>query len=155
MPDEASPHQRPRKRLGQHFLTDRNVLARIADAADLGPADTVVEIGPGRGSLTDLLADRAGRLIAIELDRDLVPRLRARYADRPHVTIIEGDFLDLDAGALAKGPYILLGNVPYYITTPIVFKSLAPPPLIRWSQEVLAGAPLPCWGGTWAASRSP
>src|SRR5215212_8249250 len=101
MPDEGSPLQRPRKRLGQHFLTDRNVLARIADAADIGPADSVVEIGPGRGSLTDLLAERADRVIAIELDRDLVPRLRARYAERPHVTIVEGDFLDLDVAALA------------------------------------------------------
>lgn len=131
MPDEGSPPSRPRKRLGQHFLTDRNVLARIAGAAEVSESDTVVEIGPGRGSLTDLLAERAARVIAVELDRDLVPWLRARYADRPHVAIVEGDFLELDPAALAAGPYILIGNVPYYITTPIIFKSLAPPRPVR------------------------
>jgi 16S rRNA (adenine1518-N6/adenine1519-N6)-dimethyltransferase len=131
MPDEESPLGRPRKRLGQHFLTDRNVLARIADAAGIAATDTVVEIGPGRGSLTDILAERAARVIGVELDRDLVPWLRARYADRPHVTIVEGDFLELATDALADGPYVLVGNVPYYITTPIIFKSLAPPRPVR------------------------
>jgi 16S rRNA (adenine1518-N6/adenine1519-N6)-dimethyltransferase len=114
----------PLKRLGQHFLADRVALRRIADALDLSPNDTVVEVGPGRGALTDLLA---ARVIAIELDRALVPILRERYAAMPHVEIIESDVLKLDLGHVAGGPYVLAGNVPYYITTPIIFHALVPP----------------------------
>ncbi len=118
---------RPRKRFGQHFLRDRGVLARIADALAPAPGETVVEIGPGRGALTDLLAERATRLVAIEVDRDLAAHLRARYADRPHVEIVEADVLTVDLGALAGGEYVLAGNVPYYITTPILFHALRVP----------------------------
>lgn len=117
----------PRKRFGQHFLKDDRVLASIADALGDVREHTVLEIGPGRGALTDKLVDRAGRLIAIEVDRDLVAHLRARYAARPHVTIVEGDVLQQDLGALAGGPYVLAGNVPYYITTPIIFHALELP----------------------------
>lgn len=118
---------RPRKRLGQHFLVDRGALERIADALAPTDADTVVEIGPGRGALTDLLSRRAKRVVAIELDRDLVPYLRARYAVAGNVEVIERDVLDLDIAAVAGGDYLLAGNVPYYITTPILFQSLAAP----------------------------
>jgi 16S rRNA (adenine1518-N6/adenine1519-N6)-dimethyltransferase len=114
------------KRLGQHFLTDRGALARIADALEVTRDDVVVEIGPGRGALTDILVERAARVVAVEVDRQLIPWLRERYAGRP-VTVVEGDVLELDVGALASGPYLLAGNVPYYITTPILFKSLEPP----------------------------
>jgi 16S rRNA (adenine1518-N6/adenine1519-N6)-dimethyltransferase len=117
----------PRKRLGQHFLTDTRVLDRIADALEITKADTVIEIGPGRGALTDRLADRAGRLITIEVDKLLIPILRARYADRPHVSVIESDVLQLDLGAVAGGRYLLAGNVPYYITTPIIFHAMTRP----------------------------
>lgn len=117
----------PRKRFGQHFLKDDRVLDAIADALGDVRAHTVVEIGPGRGALTDKLVDRAGRLVAIEVDRDLVVHLRARYATRPHVEIVEGDVLQQDLGALAGGPYVLAGNVPYYITTPIIFHALELP----------------------------
>jgi ribosomal RNA small subunit methyltransferase A len=86
-----------------------------------------VEIGPGRGALTDRLAARAKRLVAIEVDRDLVQYLRARYADRPHVEIVEGDVLNSNLADLAGGPYVLAGNVPYYITTPIIFHALMVP----------------------------
>jgi 16S rRNA (adenine1518-N6/adenine1519-N6)-dimethyltransferase len=117
----------PRKRLGQHFLHDTRALDAIVEA--LGPLDgrTVVEIGPGRGALTDRLVLRAGRVVAVEIDRDLVPRLRARYADRPHVEIVEADVLRVSLGALADGPFVLAGNVPYYITTPILFHALEAP----------------------------
>jgi 16S rRNA (adenine1518-N6/adenine1519-N6)-dimethyltransferase len=117
----------PRKRFGQHFLRDNHVLDAIADA--LGPlaTRTVVEIGPGRGALTDRLAERAGRLIAIEVDRDLVTHLRARYAGRPNVEIVEADVLKVPLGDLAGEPYVLAGNVPYYITTPILFHALERP----------------------------
>jgi 16S rRNA (adenine1518-N6/adenine1519-N6)-dimethyltransferase len=115
------------KRLGQHFLHDRGVLERIADAVGAGPNDTVLEIGPGRGALTDLLALRAGHVIAIEVDRKLAPMLVAKYADRPQVQIVEADVLAVDLAELAGGPYRLVGNVPYYITTPIIFHALHAP----------------------------
>ena len=116
-----------RKSLGQHFLTDRRILGRIADALQLKGGETVLEIGPGRGALTDLLADRAGRLIAIEYDRALAELLRARYAKRGNVLVAEADVLAVSLGELAAGPYVLVGNVPYYITTPILFHALVPP----------------------------
>jgi 16S rRNA (adenine1518-N6/adenine1519-N6)-dimethyltransferase len=116
-----------RKSLGQHFLTDRRILGRIADALHLTGDETVLEIGPGRGALTDLLADRAGRLIAIEYDRALAELLRQRYAKRGNVLIAEADVLEVSLGELAAGPYVLVGNVPYYITTPILFHALARP----------------------------
>ena len=103
------------------------MLERIADALGITSADTVVEIGPGRGALTDLLCERAGRVVAIELDRDLVPYLRHRYAGKGNVEIIERDVLEIPLGDVAGGPYLLAGNVPYYITTPILFHALEPP----------------------------
>src|SRR3954470_23655905 len=102
-----------RKSLGQHFLTDRRILGRIADALQLQGGETVVEIGPGRGALTDLLADRAGRLVAVEVDRALAALLRERYARRGNVIIAEADVLEVSLGDLAAGPYVLVGNVPY------------------------------------------
>ncbi len=116
-----------RKSLGQHFLTDKRILGRIADALRLTGAETVVEIGPGRGALTDILAERAGRLVAIEYDRALAELLRRRYAKRGNVIIAEADVLEVSLGELAAGPYVLAGNVPYYITTPILFHALTPP----------------------------
>lgn len=116
-----------RKSLGQHFLSDPRILARIADA--LGPVHdtTVVEIGAGRGALTDQLRERARQVIAVEVDRALAELLRARYAGDDHVRIVEGDILRLPLGELAGGEYALVGNVPYYITTPIVFHALERP----------------------------
>jgi 16S rRNA (adenine1518-N6/adenine1519-N6)-dimethyltransferase len=123
----TEPRHRPRKRLGQHFLHDRRVLERIADAVAPEPGETIVEIGPGEGALTDLLATRATRLVAVELDRDLAARLRERYAAQPHVEIVEADVLDVSLAELAGGPFVLAGNVPYYITTPILFHALVAP----------------------------
>ena len=115
------------KKYGQHFLSDERILAGIVDA--LGPthADTVVEVGPGRGSLTDILVERSGRLIAVEIDRALTEHLRAKYRERPNVEIVQGDVLETDLHALAGQDFLLVGNVPYYITTPIVFKALEAP----------------------------
>lgn len=95
----------------------------------LGPLDgkTVVEIGPGRGILTDRLVERAARVVAVEVDRDLVAHLRARYAGQPHVEIVEADVLSVSLASLADGPFVLAGNVPYYITTPIIFHALQVP----------------------------
>jgi 16S rRNA (adenine1518-N6/adenine1519-N6)-dimethyltransferase len=120
-----------RKSLGQHFLTDPRILDRIAHAVALAPDETVVEIGPGRGSLTDALLSRAARVVAIEIDRKLVELLRERYANEPRLTIIEGDVLEVNLGELAGGAYALAGNVPYYITTPILFQALRQPRALR------------------------
>ncbi len=122
---------RAKKRLGQHFLSDPRLLGRIADALGATPQDTVIEIGPGRGSLTQQLLDRAGRVIAIELDRELIPILRERWKDEPRFTLIEGDVLEQDLGALAGGEYLLVGNVPYNITTPILFHAMKRPRPVR------------------------
>ena len=116
-----------RKSLGQHFLSDRRILTAIADALDLRGGETVVEIGPGRGALTDVLVPRSGRVIAIEYDRQLAALLRDRYAGTSAVSIVEQDVLEVNLGAVAEGPYVLVGNVPYYITTPILFHALERP----------------------------
>lgn len=115
------------KKFGQHFLSDPTILASIVDALAPTPRDTVVEVGPGRGSLTEILVERSARVVAVEIDRALATQLREKYRDRPSVEIVEGDFLDTDLSALAGDEFLLIGNVPYYITTPIVFKALEPP----------------------------
>ncbi len=117
---------RPRSNgLGQHFLADERALARIVDALAPTETDTVLEIGPGRGALTDILVKRAGRVVAVELDRALAALLRERFALMPSVEIVEADILKTDPGALGGPGYLLVGNVPYYITTPIMFHALA------------------------------
>jgi 16S rRNA (adenine1518-N6/adenine1519-N6)-dimethyltransferase len=120
-----------RKSLGQHFLTDPRILARIADAVALAPGETVVEIGPGRGSLTHALLERGARVVGIEIDRKLVELLREKYAREPRLTIVEADVLDVNLGEAAGGEYALAGNVPYYITTPILFQALRQPRALR------------------------
>lgn len=120
---------RPRKRFGQHFLSDRRLLGRIADSLQATPADTVIEIGPGRGALTEQLLERAGRVIAVEVDRDLAALLRERWGalGAERFSVVQGDVLEQDLGALAGGPYLLIGNVPYNITTPILFHAMKRP----------------------------
>lgn len=114
-----------KKRLGQHFLHDPNILGRIADALEIQPGDTVLEIGPGPGGLTGHLYRRATRLVAIEKDHDLIPGLRSRY---PRLELAEGDALDLDWHALTgAGPVRITGNIPYNITSPLIELALAPP----------------------------
>jgi 16S rRNA (adenine1518-N6/adenine1519-N6)-dimethyltransferase len=115
---------RAKRRLGQHFLSDPRLLARIADALEPGPGDTVLEIGPGPGGLTAILAERAGRLVALEKDRELVPALRARF---PRAEIIEADALDADWHELAGPRFLVAGNIPYNITSPLIDKALEPP----------------------------
>jgi 16S rRNA (adenine1518-N6/adenine1519-N6)-dimethyltransferase len=121
----------PRKRLGQHFLTDPRILTRIADALAPTADETVIEIGPGRGALTDVLMPRVRRLIAIELDRELASRLRERYAADGRLTVVEADVLTVDFGEIAGGPFVVAGNVPYNITTPILFHALERPRPLR------------------------
>jgi 16S rRNA (adenine1518-N6/adenine1519-N6)-dimethyltransferase len=115
---------RAKRRLGQHFLSDSRILERIADALGASEQDTVLEIGAGPGGLTGALAERAGRLVAIEKDAELVPALRARF---PGVTVVEGDALELDWHALAGAGALVAGNIPYNITSPLLDKALVPP----------------------------
>lgn len=134
---------RPKKSLGQNFLTDQRALERIVEAAELGPEDVVLEIGPGLGTLTRVLAERAGRVIAVELDQRLVGILSQTLADLPNVEIVHGDILQLDPAELIKNtmgpcrpapvvsqiegavegplpPYKVVANLPYYITSAIL-----------------------------------
>jgi 16S rRNA (adenine1518-N6/adenine1519-N6)-dimethyltransferase len=117
--------QKPK--LGQNFLADEN--ARHAIVAALGDISerTVIEIGPGHGAITDLLAPRAKRLIALELDRALVAELTFRFRDQPQVEIVEGDVLDADLSALIPSGETadVIGNLPYYITSDILLKLFA------------------------------
>jgi 16S rRNA (adenine1518-N6/adenine1519-N6)-dimethyltransferase len=115
---------RAKRRLSQHFLTDPRLLARIADALAPSRDDTVLEVGPGPGGLTAALLERAGRVVAIEKDQDLVPALRARL---PQATIIHGDALESDWRALAGPRFLVAGNIPYNITSPLIDKALEPP----------------------------
>ena len=125
----GSKHGLPpvRKSLGQHFLEDRRILDRIVDALEPSEQDTVIEIGPGRGSLSDALVPRVGRLVLVEYDRALAARLRQRYAETPSVSVVESDVLDVSLASLAGERFKVIGNVPYYITTPILFHALEAP----------------------------
>jgi 16S rRNA (adenine1518-N6/adenine1519-N6)-dimethyltransferase len=115
---------RTKRRLGQHFLSDPRILARIADGLGATSSDTVLEIGPGPGGLTEVLAGRAGKLVAIEKDSDLVPELRARI---PGATVVQADALEADWHALAGPDFLVAGNIPYNITSPLIDKALTPP----------------------------
>ncbi len=114
----------PKKSLGQNFLVDQRALERIVEAAELGPEDIVLEIGPGLGTLTRLLAARAGRVVAVELDSRLVEALKKILADLSNVEVIHGDILELDPAALltraAGFQYKVVANLPYYITSAIL-----------------------------------
>jgi len=115
---------RPNKRLGQSFLADPALLGRIADAADLRPDDVVVEVGAGLGTLTRLLAERAGRVLAVEIDAGLLEVLREQVAGMANVQIIPGDILRAQLFGLEHRSYKLVGNVPYYITSAILRRFL-------------------------------
>ncbi|HLQ68888.1 MAG TPA: 16S rRNA (adenine(1518)-N(6)/adenine(1519)-N(6))-dimethyltransferase RsmA [Gemmatimonadales bacterium] len=105
-------------RLGQHFLSDSKILGRIADALDPRPGESVIEIGPGRGALTRELLNRGLRVIAIERDRGLAAVLEG-------ARVIVGDALEIDWHSLAA--HKIVGNIPYYITSPLIDKALTPP----------------------------
>jgi 16S rRNA (adenine1518-N6/adenine1519-N6)-dimethyltransferase len=119
-------HHRARKSFGQNFLIDPNIQRRIIDAVAARPDDHVLEIGPGLGALTNNLAGTVRQLSAVELDRDLAARLRSTFAGRADVTIHEADILDTPFENLTAQPdrLIVVGNIPYNITTPIIFHLL-------------------------------
>lgn len=117
------------QRLGQHFLRDRRFLERIAQAACPAGEPLVVEIGPGRGALTEFLLARAERVVAIEVDSALVDALRKRFAAETRLTLVGADVLRTDLGQW--GPAVVAGNLPYYITSGILTKILGLGPLLR------------------------
>jgi 16S rRNA (adenine1518-N6/adenine1519-N6)-dimethyltransferase len=124
---------RPRKALGQNFLTDQGVALRIAEAATTPVGGTVLEIGPGLGALTRLLLARAGLVVAIERDRLLAAALRADLGTDPKLQLVEADALEVSWGELLRGqprPAVIAGNLPYSITGPILRRVRAAAPQI-------------------------
>jgi 16S rRNA (adenine1518-N6/adenine1519-N6)-dimethyltransferase len=108
------------KSLGQHWLTDRAVLAEIADTAEIEQADTVLEIGPGLGTLTSELLKRAWKVVAVEFDAELAAKLPGQFPGK-NLTVTSADILSFDLDTLPKN-YVVVANVPYYITSKIVQK---------------------------------
>ncbi len=114
---------RPKKRFGQNFLVDENILRSIANSLHLQPMDVVIEIGPGTGSLTKYLLPHVAHLVVVELDRDLAAYLRSNLAQYPNFTLVEDDFLKIDCRRWASIDHKvrIVGNIPYNITSNIIF----------------------------------
>jgi 16S rRNA (adenine1518-N6/adenine1519-N6)-dimethyltransferase len=129
VPTPPRPRHRAKRSLGQNFLVDPNLQRKIAEAVGGGADDEVLEVGPGRGALTRHLVGKVGRLVVVELDDDLAAALTERYADRDDVTVINADILAVSPGDHVRDPGRLrvVGNIPYNITTPILFHLLQRP----------------------------
>lgn len=125
----APDHGRARRSLGQNFLVDPNLQRRIVDAVGAGPHDEVLEIGPGRGALTLHLAGAVRRLVLVELDDDLAAHWARVFSHRPDVEVVHDDVLRVELSAVSADPGALkvVGNIPYNITTPILFHLLHRP----------------------------
>lgn len=125
----AGPSSRPKRSLGQNFLVDANIQRKIVEALDARPEDEVLEIGPGRGALTRHLVGTVRRLILVELDDELVRGLREAYGARQDVSVVHGDILQIELSVVTDRPSALLvvGNIPYNITSPIIFHLLRRP----------------------------
>ena len=125
-------HHRPRKRFGQHFLRDPEVIARILNAANPRTGDCFVEIGPGLGALTVPLLQRLDHLHAVELDRDMIPHLTALSGTRDRLSVHQADALQFDFATLNPGVSLrIIGNLPYNISTPLLFH------LLKFNDRVL------------------
>lgn len=120
----ASHGIHPKKRFGQNFLIDGNVLGKLLDSTDISQQSNVLEIGPGLGVVTRELANRAGRVVCVEVDRDMEPILQALLDDKPNCEIVIEDFLKIDIEQFLSergdGRWVVIANLPYYITTPIL-----------------------------------
>jgi 16S rRNA (adenine1518-N6/adenine1519-N6)-dimethyltransferase len=122
-----SAARRPLKSLGQNFLVDGNIIAKIIDNANICQDDAVLEIGPGRGALTEHLASRAGRLVVVEYDHALAATLKRRYLDDPRITVVDGDILAVDLNEILCGSEVrwkVVANLPYNISTAVLFRLL-------------------------------
>jgi 16S rRNA (adenine1518-N6/adenine1519-N6)-dimethyltransferase len=126
---QPPPGHRPRRSLGQNFLVDRGIQARIVEAVTRVPGGGLLEIGPGKGALTEGLVALGDPLVLVELDADLAQAHRERWADAPHVSVLERDILEVDLADVVPDPSRLsvVGNIPYNITTPILFHLLERP----------------------------
>ena len=124
------PGHRPKKRLGQHFLVRPSVLRAIAERAGLTPETTVIEIGAGTGNLTRELARRSAKVFALEFDRDLAAALREQFAGG-NIEVVQADALDFDFATMkpARGDFKIVGNLPYNISVPVIFRLLETPGL--------------------------
>lgn len=120
MTDQKHFQVKPKKYLGQNFLYDPSILRRIVQSANISDKDTVVEIGPGNGRLTKMLAEKAGRVIGVEVDRGLYARLKIDFAEYKNVELVCGNALKYPYEGLPK--FKVVANIPYYITTPIIFR---------------------------------
>lgn len=121
----AALYHRAKKSLGQNFLIDPNLQHKIVEALAPTPGDRVVEIGPGTGALTRHLVGRVGHLTLVELDDDLAARFQGEYAEREDVNVVHADVLEIPMKELAAGePFKVIGNIPYGITTPLIFHLL-------------------------------
>ncbi len=122
----ADASHRPRKRFGQHFLRDAAILQRLVAAIAPAPGEQLIEIGPGRGALTEPLLARGARILAVEIDRDLCALLQAKFAQQPQFSLVQGDALHIDYRAAAGvGDLRLVGNLPYNLSTPLLFAAMA------------------------------
>ncbi|HEV2130554.1 MAG TPA: 16S rRNA (adenine(1518)-N(6)/adenine(1519)-N(6))-dimethyltransferase RsmA, partial [Longimicrobiaceae bacterium] len=117
---------RAKRSLGQNFLVDPNIQRKIVEALDPQPTDEVLEIGPGQGALTRHLAGRVRRLVLVELDDELARRLREEFSADPSVEVVHADIMDVPLERISADPAVLkvIGNIPYNITTPILFSLL-------------------------------
>lgn len=135
---------RPRKRFGQHFLIDGNLMRMLVGSAELRQEDRVLEVGPGTGGLTDLLVKSVGELLCVEVDRDLQELLAERFAAARHVKLVRGDILEskhrlradveawlLEGGAQTGGETKLVANLPYQVATPLIMNLLVDYPEVR------------------------
>ena len=122
----SSPRPRAKKSLAQHFLVDGRFARRVLRAAELSPNDLVVEVGPGRGSLTRELAAAAGRVVAVEIDEELLIALQEKLGDRPNLRIVRADAREVPLESLVPSctPYKVVANLPYYAASPIVRRFL-------------------------------
>jgi 16S rRNA (adenine1518-N6/adenine1519-N6)-dimethyltransferase len=149
----------PRKRMGQNFLIRDELAERIVEHCRLDPDDVAVEIGPGAGALTLGLARRARHLIAVEMDRGLAQLLREELAGFPRVELVEADFLELDLAALAARHgvtrLVVVGNIPYHITTPILERIFVQRAVVKsavllvqkeYAERLAAAAGTPAYG---------
>ena len=118
---------RYKQSLGQNFIYDEDLLAALAEDAGVTPEEDVLEIGPGTGSLTKHLCDRAHRVLSLELDGRLIPLLNAFMAERENFTLVQGDVMTADLAEITKDlrkPFAVAANIPYYITTPLIIRLL-------------------------------
>ena len=134
--DSSANHQgqhKARKRFGQNFLIDHGIIRDIVRAVHPYKEDCIVEIGPGKGAITQLLADACNNLSVIELDRDLVPWLRVKFEQHPNFQLFQADALQFDFAQLVKDnqPIRIVGNLPYNISTPLIFHLLSYSTMVR------------------------